>query len=178
MSKGIKIIIVSLFFLSGCGYTTRSLITNKYRTIYITPFENKIDITRDTDVAAKYKIYRPMLETDITRSVVNKFLMDGNLKPIGQENPDLILKSQLVEFRREPLRYTDNQDIEEYRLNLVVNIGLWDPKENKLIWQENGFTGDTTYFVIGPLAKSEESAIKDAITDLSRRIVERAVEQW
>jgi hypothetical protein len=76
------------------------------------------------------------------------------------------------------LRYTDSQDIEEYRLNLVVNIGLWDSQENKLLWEENGFTGDTTYFIIGPLAKSEDTAIKDAIADLSRRITERAVEQW
>jgi hypothetical protein len=178
MNKKIKIFIASLLLLSGCGYTSRSLITNKYRTIYISPFENKIDITKDTDVSSKYKIYRPMLETDITRSVVNKFLMDGNLKPVNQENPDLILKSQLVEFRRDPLRYTDADEIEEYRLNLVVNIGFWDTKENKPLWEENGFTGDTTYFVIGPLAKSEDTAIKDAIADLSRRIVERAVEQW
>ncbi len=168
-------LLVSVF---GCGYTTRSLISNKFRTIYITPFVNKIDITRDTDVANRYKINRPMLETEITKSAVNKFLFDGNLKPVKQENADLTLKGELVEFRRDPLRYTDNDDVEEYRLNLVVNIKLWDNKEDKLVWEENGFTGDTTYFVSGSQAKSENTAINDAVADLSRRIVERAVEQW
>ncbi|TBR17643.1 hypothetical protein EPO66_02370 [bacterium] len=166
----------------GCGYTTRSMISNKYRTIYITPFVNKIDITRDTDVANRYKINRPMIETDITKSVVNKYLFDGNLKPIKQEDADLTLKGEVVEFRRDPLRYTDNDDIEEYRLNLVVNIQLWDNKENKLLWEENGFTGDTTYYTsfhaVASEVKTESVAVNDAITDLSRRIVERSVEQW
>jgi hypothetical protein len=68
--------------------------------------------------------------------------------------------------------------VEEYRLNLVVNLKLWDNKENKLVWQENRFTGETTYFTMGPQAKSEDSAMNDALTDLARRIVERTVEQW
>lgn len=84
----------------------------------------------------------------------------------------------MVEFRRDPLRYTDNNDVEEYRINIVVNLSLWDNRENKLIWQENNFTGDTTYFTTGQLAKPEDTAVSDAINDLARRIVERTVEQW
>lgn len=162
----------------GCGYTTRSMIAAQFRTIYIGPFINKIDITRETDTANKYKIYRPMLETEITQSVISKFLTDGNLKPIEGGSADLELKGELVEFRRDPIRYTDNDEVEEYRINLIVNIGLWDKKEDKLLWQENNFTGETTYFTLGAAAKSETAAVKDAISDLSRRIVERAVEQW
>lgn len=171
-----------LFTLAGCGYTTRSLVSNKYRTIYIRPFVNKIDITNETDAANKYKIYRPGLQTDITKSVVNKFLFDGNLKPLKSESADLILKGELVEFRRDPLRYTENDEVEEYRINLAVNISLWDSKENKMLWEEKGFTGDTTYFtehhLVAAERKEEGAAVNDSLTDLARRIVERAVEQW
>jgi hypothetical protein len=165
-------------WLAACGYTTHSMVSNKFKTIYITQFANKVDITQETYSANKYRIYRPMLETDITRAVIDKFLFDGNLKPVKSESADLVLKGELTEFRRDPLRYTDSDEVEEYRINLVVNIGLWDNKENKLIWQENNFTGDTTYFVTGQAAKSENIAVNDAISDLARRIVERAVEQW
>ena len=119
-----------------------------------------------------------MLETELTKSVINRFLFDGNLKPSAEDSSDVVLKGELTEFRRDPLRFTDDNDVEEYRINLVVNLSLWDRKENKLIWQEHGFTGDSTYFSSGPQAKSEDSAITDAVNDLSRRIVERAVEQW
>lgn len=163
---------------AGCGYTTRSAISNKYRTIYITPFINKIDITRETDNAEKYKIYRPMLETEVTKAVVSQYMFDGNLKPVNKESADLTLKAELLEFRRDPLRYDSSDNVEEYRLNLVVNMSLWDNRENKPVWQENGFTGDTTYYTTGSQATSEDTAIQVAIKDLARRIVERSVEQW
>lgn len=168
--------------LAGCGYTTRSAISNKYRTIYIVPFVNKIDVTQETDVANKYKVYKPMLETDVTRAVSNKFFFDGNLRPVREQNADLILKGELIEFRRDPLRYTDSDEVEEYRINIVVNISLWDIKENTLLWEENGFTGDYTYFTnYAPATaerKSDDAATTEAVADLARRIVERAVEQW
>ncbi len=170
-----------LVTIMGCGYTTRSMISDKFKTIYIVPFVNKIDITKETDAGYKYKIYRPMLETDITKAVTNKYLFDGNLRPAKSGSADLILKGELVEFRRDPLRYTDNNEVEEYRINIIVNLSLWDTKENKLVWEENGFTGDFTYFTsftTSGTPKSEDVAVNDAINDLARRIVERTVEQW
>lgn len=164
--------------LAGCGYTTRSMIASKYRTIYITPFVNKVDITSDVYTSNKYKVYRPMLETDVTRRVSNKFLFDGNLKPTEKDMADVVLKGDLVDFRRDPLRYTENEDVEEYRINIVVNISLWDNRENKMLWEEANFTGDASYFVTGSLATSEDTAVNNALDDLARRIVERAVEQW
>ncbi len=170
-----------LVTIMGCGYTARSMISDKFKTIYIVPFVNKIDITKETDAGYKYKIYRPMLETDITKAVTNKYLFDGNLRPAKSGSADLILKGELVEFRRDPLRYTDNNEVEEYRINIIVNLSLWDTKENKLVWEENGFTGDFTYFTsftTSGTPKSEDVAVNDAINDLARRIVERTVEQW
>jgi len=163
---------------AGCGYTSRSIIADKYSTIYVVPFANKIDITKESDAARKFKTYRPFLETDITKAVIDKFLFDGTLRPLQQEFADVVLKGELVEFRRDALRYDRNDEVLEYRINLVVNIGLWDNRENKLIWQENNFTGDTTYFTSGSQAESEDSAINEAISDLARRVVERTVEQW
>jgi hypothetical protein len=175
-------VIILFFFLSlaliGCGYTTRSLISGKYNTIYVAPFVNKIDLTLEADSNNKYKVYRPMLETEVTRAVINKFLYDGNVKPVAEDLADLGLRSELVEFRRDPLRYTNNDEVEEYRINILVNMSLWDKKNDKLVWEEKSFTGEATYFVTGPQAKSEEAAVQDAIKDLARRIVERVVEQW
>jgi len=164
--------------LAGCGYTARSLIAGKYKTIHIAAFVNKVELTLESDSNNKYKVYRPMLETEVTRAVINRFLYDGNVKPVAEDIADLALKSELVEFRRDALRYTTSDDVEEYRINIVVNMSLWDKKNTKLVWEEKNFTGNATYFVTGPQAKSEEQAVQEAIKDLSRRIVERVVEQW
>jgi hypothetical protein len=97
---------------------------------------------------------------------------------VEEANADLILKGEVVDFRKDPLRYDNSDNVSEYRINLVVNISLWNKEENKLIWQENNFTGDTTYFATGTQSKTEDTAVTDALNDLSRRIVERTVEQW
>lgn len=174
--KTLRIFVLALLlFSAGCGYTTRSMLASKYRTIYIPPFYSSIDITREVDVGNKYKIYRPGLETDITKTLTNKFLFDGNVRPSDMDKADLELKGELVEFRRDPLRYRENDEVDEYRLNLVVNISLWDKEENKMLWEEKSFTGDTSYF---PAQKSEDAAIRAALDDLARRIVARVVEEW
>ncbi len=175
--------LVLLYFIPGCGYTSRSMITNKYKYIYITPFMNKIDFTQESAVANKYKIYRPMLETEITKAVISKFIFDGNLKIKEKSAADLILKTELVEFRKDPLRYSENDEVDEYRLNITVNISLWDNRENSVIWEEKNFTGDYSYFPLtstltNSVKKSDDQAVVEAIKDLARRIVERTVEQW
>ncbi len=185
---GCQVIVFSMWlvllpFIPGCGYTTRSMISNKYRNIYITPFVNKIDFTQETGVANKYKIYRPMLETEITKAVINKFIFDGNLRLKEKNIANLVLKGELVEFRKDPLRYSENDDIDEYRLNIMVDIRLWDNLENRLVWEEKSFTGDFTYFPLtstltNVVKKSDDQAVVDAVKDLARRIVERTVEQW
>jgi hypothetical protein len=171
----------SVLGIIGCGYTTRSMITDKYRTIYISPFTNRIDITQEGDAGNKYQLYRPLLESEITRTVSNRYLFDGNLKPTKEATADLILKGELVQFRKDPLRYADNtDDVTEYRVNIVVNLQMWDNTgaEKQQAWQEPSFTGETSYFVSGNQTISEEQAITNSITDLARRIVERTVEQW
>lgn len=164
--------------LSGCGYTTRSMISSKYKSIYITPFVNSIDITSEGYVGNKYKVNRPLIETDITKAVINKYIFDGNLKSTAKEKADLVLKGELIDFVRDPLRYTDADDVAEYRINLVVNISLWDTKADKMIWEEKGFVGQFSYFTIGQFATPESSAVTNAVDDLARRIVERTVEEW
>jgi hypothetical protein len=169
-----------LCFLSsaivGCGYTTRSLIRKRYQTIYVSPFVNKIDITTETSVARRYKIYHPLLENDITRQVIDQFILDGNLRLAKEEEADLVLKGALVDYRRDALRYTGNDDkeVEEYRISLAVNIKLYDTSGQTFLWETNNFVGDTTYFTTG----SESSAISAAVDDLARRIVDHVVDIW
>ncbi len=169
----------SLALLGGCGYSTHSAFVSQYRTIYVEPFINKVDFTQEKYIANKYRTYKPLLETDVTRAVVDRYLFDGNLKPVPMENARLILKGEVTQFRRDPLRYqSDNETVAEYRINIVVNMSLRDVQEDKILWEENGFTGDSTYFTSGSSAKSDDQATQDAITDLARRIVERTVEAW
>lgn len=186
MMAGSLLLAVSSLWLMGCGYTTRSMISTKYRTIYVTPFINKIDITNELDTGSKFKIYRPRLETDVTNAVINKYLFDGNLRPTNKESADLVLKGEVLEYRKDALRYSENDDVTEYRMSLFVNISLWDNKENKMLWQADRFSGYfeyfTNYYPLSNVTKYDDNEndvpLNKALDDLARRVVERTVNEW
>ena len=164
--------------VSGCGYTTRPGLASHLKTIYVKPFTNQIDITQLTTGNERFPIYRHRMEVDLTNAAINRFQFTGLLRPANPERADARLEGDLVAFRRDPLRYDASQQVEEWRLNVVVNLRFFDQTTNTLLWEEPQFTGDTTYFALGANAESETAALDRAITDLARRIVERAVENW
>ena len=176
--KRFALFLFFIFLINGCGYATKSLLPSDQRYIYVEPFVNKINITSETSQTNSYRIYRPLLEADVTKAVVDRFIYDGNLKITNLDKADLVLSGQLINYNRQPLRYLSGDNVEEYRLNVVVNIQVKSTKTDELIWEENNFIGDTTYFTTGSLAKSEDTSITDAVKDLARRIVERTIEGW
>jgi len=166
--------LVFCVLFSGCGYTTKSILPKNIRTIYIAPFKNNINFTTGTG----RNIYLPLLEIDVRNAIIDRFLFDGNLKIARPEVANLILKGELNNYDRSGLRYTDDDDVEEYRVHITVSFVMWDTKRDEISWTESNFAGEATYFVTGPQVSTEESAVDKAIVDLARRIVERTIENW
>lgn len=162
----------------SCGYSTRSGLASHLRTVYIKPFTNKIDLTQLTTDYERFPLYRPGMEIDVTKAVIDRFQFTGLLRPSRFDNADSRVEGELVEFRRDALRYNASQQVEEWRLNVVVNVRFYDLHGNLLLWEEPRLTGDTTYFELGANAEAESVALTRAIEDLARRVVERTVESW
>ena len=167
-----------LLVLHGCGYTTRPGLPSYLRTVYVKPFSNQIDITRLSSGDERFPIYRHQMEVDLTNAVINRYQFTGLLRSARVETADCRLEGDLIAFRRDPLRYNTSQQVEEWRLNIVVNLRFYDQKKSEVLWEEQSFTGDTTYFALGAKTESESAALTRAITDLAKRIVERSVEVW
>lgn len=169
---------VICLLISGCGYTTRPGLPSQFRTVYIQPFTNKIDVTQLATNEQRFPIYRHKMEADITAAVISRFQFTGLLRPANAQHADTRLEGELVDFHRDALRYDASQQVEEWRLNVVVDLRFLDQTTQTLLWEEKGFTGDTTYFARGAKTESEAAALDRAVTDLARRIVERTVENW
>lgn len=169
----VVLFLASFVFLSGCGYTTKSTLPKSIKTIHVDRFKNSIDFTAGTG----RNLYLPLLEIDTRNAVIDRFLFDGNLKIAEMDLANLILKGELVSFSRSALRYTDDDDVEEYRVHITVSFELFNVKNEASSWTES-IVGEATYFVTGPLVTSEDDAVKEATVDLARRIVERIIEDW
>lgn len=169
---------MAALLLAGCGYSASRLLPASYQLIYVEPFENKVPVTEEITERFGYRSELPGLEEDVTQGVISRFLSDGNLRVTTQmERADLILRGQITDFYRQAIRRTDDDTVEEYRLNLVADISVRDAK-GKLVLEDPTLVADTTYFLTGASAKSETAALEDLITDFSRRVVERIVENW
>jgi len=168
---------LAVITLSGCGYATRTLSPTiiSYKTIFIQPFKNKVDYSSER---ADKNLYVPMMEVKVTNAVIDKFIRDGALKVSKEDEAGLILKGELMNYRRDDLRRDDDDNVQEYRITITVALTLWDVANQEAVWVEPGFSGDTTYLLVGPNAKSESAAIDDAVKDLAQRIIERTVEDW
>ncbi len=156
--------------VAGCGYSTRSLVSDQYRTIFVAPFENKINyMAQDTR-----RVYVSGLEGKAREVIVDRYLFDGNLRLADEDTADLVLKGQLLGFEREELRLDQNATVKEYRIRVTVALTLWDPVTNKVVWEEPSFVGEATYYTSTP----ESAAMDAALKDLALRVVARTVEAW
>ena len=174
MKNFLRLCLPVVLFCAGCGYTTGSLLPSNYRTLHVEPFKNRVGYVSETTRG----LYIPLLETKVRSSVVNRFQFDGHLKIKDSEQADLVLKGDLIAFERDELRLTDSQTVQEYRIRITMSLAMVDAATGQNFWSEPSFSGEATYFTSGPQAKSESAALDEALLDLSRRVVERTIENW
>jgi len=170
--------LIALVLITGCGYTTGSLLPPHLKNVYIENFANKIAITEEVSYQQRYKTYRPRLEIDLTEALRDRFIFDGHLRVTQEKDADIVLTGELIDFLREPIQYGYDDSIEKYRIVIVVNLKANDTQKKELMWSENSFSGSDEYYTTGSEAKTEEQAVTAAIEDLARRVVERTIEVW
>lgn len=181
-----KIILFSfpgfLFFvISGCGYTARTVYRGPYKTVFVQPIINKINILSEsvTDLSQEFRTYYPLLENNLRVAIINRFMYDGGFRVASKAEADLVLKGELIDYRRDAMRYENNQeDVAEYRISIIMRLTLYKRGQDEPLWDEPNFVGDAVYFTSGSQSKTEQEAIDNAITDISRRVIERLVDNW
>ena len=165
---------VLVLAVTGCGYTTGSLLPKNYRTIAIQPFKNKVSYISENARA----LYVPLLETNVRTAIIDRFLFDGNLHIADADKANLVMDGDLIGLTQDSLRTDVNQNIQEYRARVIVSLKLTDTATGKVLWEEPSFAGEVTYFTSGPQAQSQSAALNSALTDLATRVVERTIENW
>ena len=174
-----KFLLVLLFAggLSGCGYTTKSLLPENIRSVHVAPVVNAIVLSEEITDKTPFRVYRPGLEVELTNAVINRYLFDGTLKIAMPEKADSILEMSLADYRRDALRYSEGEDIQEYRLSITVDAKMTQKSDGKVLWAKR-IIGDTTFFLAGSRAISEDQAASRAVEDVARRVVEATIEYW
>jgi hypothetical protein len=175
MRRYIYIFLSLSLAISGCGYSLGILLPPHINTIYIETFDNK---THERNI-----------EVEIAERIKDRYNWDGNLKVVNsREEADSVLEGEIVDYIRQPSRYSDvdDRDVDEYKLVLVVNLKFKDLVKDEVMWTESNFTGEAYYVVSGTpastetriRANSETEALNFAAEDLAQNIVDRTIEGW
>lgn len=178
MIKNLLLALTVAGFLSGCGYSTRSLLPPEMNSIHVNNFVNKIDPTAEVSDKRMSYTYWPGLENQLSRAVIDGFIFDRHLDVKSESKAAMLLKGELVDYRQYPLSYDKSDNVQEMRTQVTVNIELYNNATGELMWRENGFTGWSSYYLAGPNASTEAEGVRGAVKDISLRIVERVVEAW
>ncbi len=173
------ILVLSLAVLSsGCGYTGSSLLPDKYDSVHVKNFVNKIDPAAEVSDRRMSYTYFPGMENQITAAIIDRFMFDRHITVTRESDASMILEGELMDYRQFPLSYDKDENVEEMRSQINVSLALYDGDTGEIIWREGGFTGWASYDLTGPNAATEAEGLNRAIDDLARRVVERVLEVW
>ncbi len=164
--------------VSGCGYTTKTSLPEHIRSVHVPSVDNKIDISSEISEKRPFQVYRPGLEVEMRNALIDRLVFDGHLRVAADAASDATLKTQLISFDREPLRYNANDTIQEFRVRVTASAQFIDKSSGSVIWSVTEISGESEYFLSGPKAASEDAAVRAALQDLVRHIVEDILEVW
>ena len=160
--KQLAFIVIVVALISGCGYSTKSLISRKINSIYIPVFEN---IT-----------FRRGLEFDLTKAVKDEIMSKTNLRIVEKDSADTILLGTIKNVSEGILTQDITDNIVESRVTLYVDIKLVDRRTGRDLINESDLKGSAEFIV--KRGETIESAIDEGVVDLAEIIVNHLEEEW
>lgn len=156
-----------LVLFSGCvGYQLGTMLPRGIDSVFIPTIVNRSD--------------EPLVETELTRAVVEATQREGSLRIAPREQADAELEVVLNDYRLEPVGYQDRRDssADEYRVVLEASVVMRRRSDGLVLAQSPRVSGDTSFYFAGDLASAKRMALPAAAEDLAQRIIETVVEAW
>ncbi len=155
-------IITLLALISGCGYTTKSLISRKINSIYIPIFEN------DT--------FRRGLEFDLTSAVKDEIMSKTKLRILQKDSADTILTGRIMKVTEGMLSSNVEDNIVESRVTISVHIKLVDRITGRTLIEEKDLKQSAEFVV--KRGENIKTASRESLDLLAKVIVNHLEEKW
>ena len=149
---------------AGCVYGFRGGgMPSHIRTVAILPFENRTG--------------EPALAQEVSEAITQAVQGRLGLRPASENNADAIVRGEIVRYDPDiPLSYEAGQgqvQVTRRRVQITVNVEIYDQRDSKTIWQRSGLAVDGEY-----QPPAEVAGRKLALDKLVTSIVEGAQSQW
>lgn len=144
----------------SCSYGFRGSLPDHLQSVRVVPFRSRV---------SQYG-----LEQDITSRVTQKIVMDGRLSVV-LESEDSRIEGMVAAYERTPYSYTSAEVVEEYRLQIRVEVSFVD-----LLREIDIISGEsvTTWLVYDPDIESESEARERLLEESAEDIFRRCLSGW
>lgn len=147
--------------VSGCGvYTLNPAGKSSIKTITVTQFENKTTEFGLTD--------------RLTEFVIDAFIKEGSLKVVPEGKGDASLVAILNRYQKVPSKFDENDQVEEYKVILDLQVTLKNPKDDSDIWTEHMVQEG----LFSASSQTEEDGQRAAGSRLVEAILNRTTKAW
>lgn len=159
----IKIPLVLLLMLTlSCGvYTFSPSALGGIKSTAIPLFDNK---TPESGLAE-----------DLSDKLSRAFVDDNTLRVVPESRADAILRGAIVSYQREAYTYDANEVVSEYIVRIGLDVGFYDKKTSKAIWEDKGMSNWGTY---NSVTETENDGKERALNKLVEDILNKTVKGW
>jgi len=133
------------------------------RTVAILPFDNRTG--------------EPALSQEVSDSISQAMQRRLGLRVAAEADADAVVRGEIVRYDPDiPLSFEAGQgqvQVTRRRVQVTVNVEIFDQREGRMIWQRNGLSVDGEY---QPPREADGRAL--ALAKLVTNIVEGVQSQW
>lgn len=153
-----------LLAATGCVYGFRGGgMPAGIRTVAILPFDNRTG--------------EPALAQEVSEAIREAVERRLGLRPAAEAGADAVVRGEIVRYEPDiPLSYEAGQgrvEVTRRRVQIVVNVEIFDQRAGRALWQRNGLMVDGEY-----QPPREVEGRRLALQKLVNDVVEGAQSQW
>ncbi len=155
-------VLVLFALISGCGYSSKSLISRKINSVYIPIFGNYT--------------FRSGLEFDLTTALKDEIMSKTKLRIARKDDADTILTGKIVQITEGVITSNARDNIIENQVTISVNIALADRRTGRALMSMEGLTNKAEYIVTR--GENINTATQECLAGLAEKIVYQLEEKW
>lgn len=158
-------LLLALGWLSGCGYSTRELFPEQYRTVAVPIFENRT-------------FYRDV-EFELSEALIKAIELRTPYKVVSPAQADTLLEGVVVSVTQQQIHRTRSAGLPEVmEVRVSVDFRWKDLASGQIIRDRSGFVAVGQYRPTRPVGETVAEALHQVVDSLAAEIVSTLRADW
>lgn len=170
-----------LLFAAGCDTTGGSQRPDDRVTIPVLqgPRDRQAaELKTITIPTFRNQTYEYGIEDYLTNAVIKEFITDARLEVRPAEAADLVLRGKIYRYIKEPVVYSDQDEVLKYSVGIWVELALYETGNDTALWRDADIYAKSTYSEVMAPIETEREVQRRLIDELAVDVVDRLFEGW